>query len=375
MGKIFYIMGKSASGKDSLYQALRADQTLGLKGVTMYTTRPRRVGEEDGREYFFTDESGIARAREQKKLIEIRTYQTVHGPWSYFTQDDGQIDLTKDSYLMVGVLESYRSMRVYYGAEHVIPLYIEVEDGERLMRAITRERQQKSPRYAELCRRFLADAADFSEDRLAEAGIRRRFQNVNFEVQKGDRVGILGLNGAGKSTLLKVIAGVFKPTEGKVIKNGRLVPLLELGAGFDPQYTGRENIYLYGAMLGYSKSFIEEKFDEIVEFSELKEFIDVPIKNYSSGMKARLGFSIATLVSPDILILDEVLSVGDAKFRKKSEKKVLSMFDKGVTVLFVSHSLEQVRRLCNKAMILEKGQLIAYGDIDEISEKYSRMIS
>ena len=192
-------------------------------------------------------------------------------------------------------------------------------------------------------------------------------QNVNFEVQKGDRVGILGLNGAGKSTLLKVIAGVFKPTEGKVIKNGRLVPLLELGAGFDPQYTGRENIYLYGAMLGYSKSFIEEKFDEIVEFSELKEFIDVPIKNYSSGMKARLGFSIATLVSPDILILDEVLSVGDAKFRKKSEKKVLSMFDKGVTVLFVSHSLQQVQRLCNKAMILEKGKLIAYGDIDEIN--------
>ena len=187
-------------------------------------------------------------------------------------------------------------------------------------------------------------------------------QNVKFEVEKGDRVGILGLNGAGKSTLLKVIAGVFKPTEGKVIKNGRLVPLLELGAGFESQYTGRENIYLYGAMLGYSKKFIEEKFDEIVEFSELKEFIDVPIKNYSSGMKARLGFSIATL------------SVGDAKFRKKSEKKVLSMFDKGVTVLFVSHSLQQVQRLCNKAMILEKGKLIAYGDIDEISEQYERMI-
>ena len=135
-----------------------------------------------------------------------------------------------------------------------------------------------------------------------------------------------------------------------------------------------ENIFLYGAMLGYSKKFLESKFDEIVEFSELKEFIDVPIKNYSSGMKARLGFSIATLVSPDILILDEVLSVGDAKFRKKSEKKVLSMFDKGVTVLFVSHSLEQVQRLCNKAMILEKGKLIAYGDIDEISAKYAEMI-
>ena len=203
---------------------------------------------------------------------------------------------------------------------------------------------------------------------------RLALDDISFTAEKGEFIGIIGENGAGKSTLLKVIAGVFKPTEGKVIKNGRLVPLLELGAGFESQYTGRENIYLYGAMLGYSKKFIEEKFDEIVEFSELKEFIDVPIKNYSSGMKARLGFSIATLVSPDILILDEVLSVGDAKFRKKSEKKVLSMFDKGVTVLFVSHSLQQVQRLCNKAMILEKGKLIAYGDIDEISEQYERMI-
>ena len=194
-------------------------------------------------------------------------------------------------------------------------------------------------------------------------------QNVSFTVEKGDRVGILGLNGAGKSTLLKVIAGVFKPTEGSVTKHGKMVPLLELGAGFDQQYTGKENIYLYGAMLGYSKEFIDEKYDEIVKFSELKDFIDVPIKNYSSGMKSRLGFSIATVVSPKILILDEVLSVGDAKFRKKSEKKVLSMFDSGVTVLFVSHSLAQVKRICNKAMILEKGKLIAYGDIDEISAK------
>ena len=171
-------------------------------------------------------------------------------------------------------------------------------------------------------------------------------QNVSFTVEKGDRVGILGLNGAGKSTLLKVIAGVFKPTEGSVTKHGKMVPLLELGAGFDQQYTGKENIYLYGAMLGYYKEFIDEKYDEIVKFSELKDFIDVPIKNYSSGMKSRLGFSIATVVSPKILILDEVLSVGDAKFRKKSEKKVLSMFDSGVTVLFVSHSLAQVQRIC-----------------------------
>ena len=198
-------------------------------------------------------------------------------------------------------------------------------------------------------------------------------QNVSFTVEKGDRVGILGLNGAGKSTLLKVIAGVFKPTEGSVTKHGKMVPLLELGAGFDQQYTGKENIYLYGAMLGYTKEFIDEKYDEIVKFSELKDFIDVPIKNYSSGMKSRLGFSIATVVSPKILILDEVLSVGDAKFRKKSEKKVLSMFDSGVTVLFVSHSLAQVKRICNKAMILEKGQLIAYGDIDTISEQYEKM--
>lgn len=198
-------------------------------------------------------------------------------------------------------------------------------------------------------------------------------QNVSFTVEKGDRVGILGLNGAGKSTLLKVIAGVFKPTEGSVTKHGKMVPLLELGAGFDQQYTGKENIYLYGAMLGYSKEFIDEKYDEIVKFSELKDFIDVPIKNYSSGMKSRLGFSIATVVSPKILILDEVLSVGDAKFRKKSEKKVLSMFDSGVTVLFVSHSLAQVQRICNKAIILEKGKLIAYGDIDTISKQYEKM--
>lgn len=199
-------------------------------------------------------------------------------------------------------------------------------------------------------------------------------KNVSFSVEKGDRVGILGLNGAGKSTLLKVISGVFKPTEGHVDKHGKMVPLLELGAGFDPHYTGKENIYLYGAMLGYTKKFIDSKYDEIVEFSELQKFMDVPVKNYSSGMKSRLGFSIATVVEPKILILDEVLSVGDAKFRKKSEKKIMSMFDSGVTVLFVSHSLEQVQRLCNKAMILEKGKLIAYGDIDPISEQYSKMI-
>lgn len=199
-------------------------------------------------------------------------------------------------------------------------------------------------------------------------------KDVTFSVEKGDRVGILGLNGAGKSTLMKVVAGVFRPTEGTVEKKGVIAPMIELGAGFDMQYTGAENIYLYGAVLGHSRKFMESKFDEIVKFSELKEFIDVPLKNYSSGMKARLGFSIATVVQPDILILDEVLSVGDAKFKKKSEKKLMDMMDTGVTVLFVSHNLEQVKRICNKAMILEHGKLVDYGDIENIAAKYKEMI-
>ena len=186
--------------------------------------------------------------------------------------------------------------------------------------------------------------------------------------------GLVGPNGAGKSTLLKVIAGVYKPTKGSVQRYGHMAPMIELGAGFDPNYTGRENIFLYGSVLGFSKEFLMSKYDEILEFSELGEFIDVPIKNYSSGMKARLGFSIATVVEPEILILDEVLSVGDAKFRKKCEKKMKKMFDHGVTVLFVSHSLAQVKRLCNKAIILEHGQLIAKGDIDDVVEIYEKKI-
>jgi ABC-2 type transport system ATP-binding protein len=200
-------------------------------------------------------------------------------------------------------------------------------------------------------------------------------RDINFEIKKGERLGVLGLNGSGKSTLLKVIAGVFKPTEGSVEKKGVLAPLIELGAGFDPQYTGRENIFLYGAVLGFSRQFLRDKIDEIIEFSELEEFIDVPLKNYSSGMKARLGFSIATVVDPEILILDEVLSVGDAKFKQKSLKKVTGMFDKGVTVLFVSHSLRQVRKICNKAIVLDHGQIIKAGEIEEVALFYKRMLA
>lgn len=199
-------------------------------------------------------------------------------------------------------------------------------------------------------------------------------KDVSFKVEKGDRVGVLGFNGAGKSTLLKTIAGVLKPTTGNIKVTGVIAPLLELGAGFDPNYSGKENIYLYGATMGFSRRFIDEKYNEIVEFSELGEFIDAPLKSYSSGMKSRLGFSIATAVKPDVLILDEVLSVGDAAFKAKSEQRVLDMMADGVTVLFVSHNTDSVKRICNKAIILTKGQLVAEGEVNEICEMYTEMV-
>jgi len=199
-------------------------------------------------------------------------------------------------------------------------------------------------------------------------------RDISFSVQPGERLGVLGFNGAGKSTLLKVIAGVMKPTTGTVEIRGVVAPLLELGAGFDMNYSGRENIFLYGATMGFSRKYIQERYDEILAFSELKDFIDAPVKNYSSGMRARLGFSIATAVEPDVLIVDEVLSVGDAKFRNKSEKKIKTMFDRGVTVLFVSHNTAQVRSLCNKAILLDKGRIIAQGEAGEVCDVYDTMV-
>lgn len=195
-------------------------------------------------------------------------------------------------------------------------------------------------------------------------------KNVTFSVNKGDVVGLIGSNGAGKSTLLKVVSGVMKPTSGKVEVDGVISPMIELGAGFDQNLTARENIYLNGAILGYSKKFLDSKFDEIVEFSELKDFLDVPVKNFSSGMTAKLAFSIATIVDPEILIVDEILSVGDLRFQEKSKNKMMEMIKGGTTVLYVSHSLESIKDLCNKVVWLDHGQVVKIGDTKEICDEY-----
>lgn len=199
-------------------------------------------------------------------------------------------------------------------------------------------------------------------------------KDVSVTINKGEKVGFIGLNGAGKSTLLKIMSGVMKPTKGSVTVNGSLAPLLALGAGFDNNYSGRENIYLNGAILGHSKAYMDKKFDEILEFSELEEFIDVPVKNYSSGMRSRLSFSIATSVNPDILILDEVLSVGDMSFQAKCKKKMANMMAGDVTLLFVSHSVGQVRNMCDRAVWLNKGKLIADGEVNEICDQYEQYV-
>lgn len=196
-------------------------------------------------------------------------------------------------------------------------------------------------------------------------------EHVSFKVKKGETLGLIGHNGAGKSTMLKVISGILKPTKGNVTCHGNIVPMLELGSGFDFDLTGRENIFLNGAILGYSKEFLQEKYDEIVEFSELGQFIEMPIRNYSSGMLARLAFSIATVVKPEILIVDEILSVGDANFQEKSRKRMMEMMGGGTTVLFVSHSLEQMREMCNKVVWLEHGQVKMLGPAEEVCDEYT----
>lgn len=194
--------------------------------------------------------------------------------------------------------------------------------------------------------------------------------DVSFSVKQGEVLGLIGHNGAGKSTILKIISGIVKPTQGSVHIRGNIVPMLELGSGFDFDMTGRENIFLNGAILGYSEEFLKEKYDEIVEFSEIGQFIDLPLRNYSSGMIARLGFSIATVVEPEVLIVDEVLAVGDANFQEKSKKRMMELMGGGTTVLFVSHGLDQVREICDHVVWMDHGRVKMYGETKEVCDAY-----
>jgi ABC-2 type transport system ATP-binding protein len=196
--------------------------------------------------------------------------------------------------------------------------------------------------------------------------------DVSFNVVKGETLGLIGSNGAGKSTTLKLISGILKPSEGSITIRGNVVPMLELGAGFDLELTGRENIYLNGAILGYSKAYLESKYEEIVDFAEIREFIDMPIRNYSSGMMARLAFSIASVVQPEILIVDEILAVGDVKFQEKSYKRMQELMSGGATVLFVSHDLDKIEEMCDHVIWLDKGKVKQYGDASKVCKAYKK---
>lgn len=198
----------------------------------------------------------------------------------------------------------------------------------------------------------------------------RALEDISITIPKGQVCGIVGINGAGKSTLLKLISGVLVPTSGEVITNGTIAPMLELGAGFDHELSGRENIYLNGAILGYKKQFLDEKYDEIVEFSELGNFIERPLRTYSSGMIMRLAFSIATLVNPDILIVDEILSVGDAHFKNKSGERMKRLMESGTTVVMVSHDINQINAMCDRVIWLEKGHVVMDGPAEDICREY-----
>lgn len=198
--------------------------------------------------------------------------------------------------------------------------------------------------------------------------------DISFQVKKGEAWGLIGTNGSGKSTMLKVISGILKPYKGSVTVNGNVAPLIELGAGFDQELTARENIFLNGCVLGHTEKFMKEHFDEIVDFAELHKFLDSPIKNYSSGMKARLGFSVATMVKPDILIVDEILAVGDYKFRQKCEQRMTEMLSGGTTLLYVSHNINEVKRLCDHVIWIDKGVTRMIGEVNEVCDAYMEVM-
>lgn len=199
-------------------------------------------------------------------------------------------------------------------------------------------------------------------------------KDISFQVRKGEAWGLIGTNGSGKSTMLKAISGILKPYKGSITVNGSVAPLIELGAGFDQEMTARENIFLNGCVLGHSEKFMKEHFDEIVDFAELHNFLDSPIKNYSSGMRARLGFSVATMVKPEILIVDEILAVGDYKFRRKCEQRMSEMLSGGTTLLYVSHSIDEVRRLCDHAIWIDKGVARMQGEVNEVCDAYMEVV-
>lgn len=224
--------------------------------------------------------------------------------------------------------------------------------------------EEKTDSIKEYCMKLLRGKLHFNEFYA--------LKNVSFTIERGDSVALIGKNGSGKSTLLKILAGVMYPTRGGIAVDGSIAPLIELGAGFDMELTAKENIYLNGAILGFDRAFMDQHFEEIVEFSELRNFINVPLKNYSSGMIARLGFSIATIIKADILIVDEVLAVGDFKFQEKCKKKIQELLSGGTTLLFVSHSAEQVKQLCKKAIWLDHGNMMAYGDTAEVYAMYEQ---
>lgn len=224
--------------------------------------------------------------------------------------------------------------------------------------------EEKTDSIKEYCMKLLQGKLHFNEFYA--------LRDVSFSVKRGDSVALIGKNGSGKSTLLKILAGVMHPTKGETIVNGSIAPLIELGAGFDFELTARENIYLNGAILGFDRNFMDAHFEEIVDFSELREFINVPLKNYSSGMVARLGFAIATIIKADILIVDEVLAVGDFQFQEKCKAKIAELLEGGTTLLFVSHSADQVRQLCAKAVWLDHGKMMAFGETETVLQLYEK---